>query len=124
MVDQPTTKDIVTQIGVLSDKMDVLTDMVHGLAVHMDQRFNQVYAEMATKEELNDGLAKVRAEMSTKDFVERRLEASEEHIVQNLGAKIDRVDAKVEKLVDVLEDNEVITPGEAKTVLSVTPASA
>lgn len=107
MVDQPTTKDIANQIGALSDKMDVLTDMVHGLAVHMDQRFNQVYADMATK-----------------DFVERRIEASEERIVQNLGAKIDRVDAKVEKLVGVLEDNEVITPGEAKAVLSVTPASA
>ncbi len=78
-----------------------ILDAIQGLASHMDAEF-----------------AKVRAEMATKDFVERRLEDSEGRMTRCLGEKIDRVDAKLERLVDVLEKKDVLTVQDVHRVVT------
>lgn len=77
-----------------NDKEEIL-EAIASLATHMDQRFDRVYAEMATK-----------------DFVDRRIAASEDRMV----AEIHKVDAKVGTLASILEQKTVITADEADIV--------
>lgn len=69
---------------------------VQALATHMDERFDRVYSDM-TRE-----FGKVRAEMATKDFVDRKFET---------------LDGKVNTLVNVLEKKQVLTALEAVDVI-------
>lgn len=110
METEPTTRDIM-------QKIDVLTDIVQSLATHMDGEFAKVRAEMATKDELASGLGKIRAEMATKDFVERRISAGEESLLGKILPRIDAVDRKVTRVVDILEEKGVLTTKDAQKVI-------
>lgn len=85
MANEPTLQDVLAAVKEVGEA-------VQALATHMDDELAKVRGDV------KEDFARVRAEMATKDFVDRR---------------VGDVEAKIGVLVDVLEDKQVITPKEA-----------
>lgn len=82
--------------------------------------------EMVSRTEFKKELAESNHEM--KDFVDRRIEASEDRMmgaikkvdekVDRVDAKVDRVDAKLGRLVDTLQKKDVISQKDIATIIA------
>lgn len=88
------------------DAVHALTEVMQGLASHMDARFDAFEQRMTTKEDLRKSDADIR------DFVERRIAASEDRVI----VEVRKVDTKVGTLTDIFERKSVITSDEADIV--------
>lgn len=85
----------------LMDKLDVMTDMIHSFATHMDDRFDEQHKEIVT--ELRGEIQQAKHEVM--DYVDRKVDASEARVIE----KINRTDEKVERLINVLGEKKVLT---------------
>lgn len=86
-----------------------LAEAIHMLSTNTDQQFAD--ARTNTDQQFAD----VRRDMATKvDLAQAKHE-----IMDHGDRKVDRVDEKVDKTVDVLQKNKVITPTQAAFVLNV-----
>lgn len=97
---QTLTSNMQSLTGTVQDltgKVDVLTEMMHAFAVHSDEQH-----------------AQIRADMATKDFVDRKVDASEARVIE----RINRTDEKVGRLVDVLAEKRVLTVEDAHRVIT------
>ncbi len=92
-----------TGMETLGAKVEVLGEAIQTLATQMDERFAATDARMD----------RIEANMTTKDFVDRKVDGAE----ARLTARISGTDDKVTRLVDALERKDVLTARQAQNVI-------
>lgn len=85
-----------------------LGEAVHTLSTNTDEQIGSVHSEIRSE------VGSVRSEMATK----ADLQQAKHEIMDHNDRKVDRVDEKADKTVDVLQKNNVITPAQAAFVLN------
>ncbi len=86
-----------------------LAEAIQMLSTNTDQQFADA------RKNTDQQFADVRRDMATK----ADLAQAKHEIMDHGDRKVDRVDEKVDKTVDVLQKNNVITPAQAAFVLNV-----
>lgn len=94
---QPTNKELLKE---LLEAILGVSEAISALATHTDKQISEV-----------------RAEMATKDFVDRRISSA----VEEIAPTMKRIDNKDSLLVKKLEEKKVISAKESATIVSMSP---
>lgn len=104
MENDPTNEEIM-------DAVQTLTEVVQGLASHMDVRFDASDRKTATKDDLR------KSESNTRDFVDRRITDAIAEIVSPMR----KIDEKDSALVTKLEQKMVVSTADASVIVAMSP---
>lgn len=89
-----------------------IAEAIMTLATHMDSRFDSVRGEL--RQEIR------QSEANTRDFVDRRITDA----VAEIAGTVRRVDTKDSALVLTLQKQKVVSPEQAKEIVSLSPFPA